>query len=373
MKILILTNHDGALYRFRADLLRALVKEHEVFASFPRGDMTEEIRALGCRVICCDALERRGKNPLNDLKLFLHYRKLLRQIRPDAVLTYTVKPNIYGGWNCRLARIPYLAGVTGLGSVFEGRGLSVRILRAFVVRMYRSALKGCSCLFFQNSYSMKAFADLGIRAKKARLVSGSGVDLDFFREAPMPAGGDGRSGDPVQFLMIGRVMKEKGLEEYLLAAARIKKKYPATVFHLCGYREPGYRGRLDAAIEKQIVNYHGEINGMRDFLRGVHCVVLPSYSEGMSNALLEGSATGRAVITTDRPGCREAAEDGVTGYLVPVRDAEALEKAMERFLALTQEERAAMGHRARLKMEREFDRRKVTAAYLTELARATRA
>lgn len=372
MRILILTNSGTGLYLFRGELLTRLIAEgHRVSVSVPSGEYDEEIRALGCELLPCGLLERRSVNPLADVKLYGYYRRLLRDRKPDAVLTYTIKPDIYGGYACRKEGIPYISTVTGLGSVFEGKGWKKRLLRALVVRMYRAALMDCRCLFFQNEANRRIFADAGIRAGKTRLVNGSGVDLEAFPETPLPEGGDGTGGAPLQFVFISRILREKGIEEYLSAAARIKKKYPRTVFHVCGAKEADYTGRLDQAAAKGIVRYHGEVREMSSFLRGIHCVVHPSYyPEGMSNVLLEGASSGRPVITTDHTGCRETVDDSETGFLVPPRDTDALTDALERFLQMTQQERIAMGQAARLKMEREFDRRLVTDAYVEEIRRA---
>lgn len=368
MKVLILTNHCGRLYLFRKLLLVRLLETHRVFVSVPEDAYTEPMRALGCEVIPCKLMDRRGINPLTEYRLYRHYQHLIQKIQPDIVLAYTIKSNIYGGYACRKSGIPYLATVTGLGSVFEGNGFFDRMMRRIVVMMYRAAMKECQCLFFQNEDNRKTFHKYGIYARKERLVNGSGVDLEGFAGTPMPAGGDGKIAPPVRFVFIARILKEKGIEEYLSAAARIKKKYPQTEFHVCGFKEEEYHGRLDAAVAKNIVIYHGERDDMASFLKTIHCVVHPSYyPEGMSNVLLEAGATGRAVITTDHTGCREAVTDGVTGYLVPVRDVDALTDAIERFLHLSQEERKAMGQAARQKMEREFDRQLVVKAYLEEI------
>lgn len=368
MKILVLTNSGGGLYLFRRELMQRLVNEgHRVTVSVPSGEYDAQIRSLGCELLPCGLLDRRGINPLTDLKLYTYYRRLLRDRQPDVVLTYTIKPDIYGAYACRKEKIPYISTVTGLGSVFEGDGIKKRLLRAVVVRMYRAALKDCRCLFFQNRANQQVFAAHGIKAKRQRLVNGSGVDLTAFPEHPLSAAGDGASGPPVQFAFIGRVMREKGIEEYLSAAAHIKKRYPETTFHVCGAKEEEYRGRLELAVQKGVVTYHGDIADTAAFLKGIHCVVLPSYHEGMNNVLQEAAASGRAAITTDIPGCREIVEDSKTGFLICVRDVNTLTEAMERFLHLSQEERDAMGRTARRKMEREFDRKLVTDAYMKEM------
>ncbi|MBQ6734068.1 MAG: glycosyltransferase family 4 protein [Lachnospiraceae bacterium] len=371
MKVLILTNHCGRLYLFRKLLLVRLLETHRVFVSVPEDAYTEPVKALGCEVIPCKLMDRRGINPLTEYQLYRHYQHLLQKIQPDIVLTYTIKSNIYGGYACRKSGIPYLATVTGLGSVFEGDGFFDRMMRRVVVMMYRAAMKECHCLFFQNEDNLKTFHKHGIYARKERLVNGSGVDLEEFSGTPMPVGGDGKTAPPVRFVFIARILREKGIEEYLSAAARIKKKYPQTEFHVCGFKEKEYRGRLDKAVAKNIVIYHGERDDMPSFLKVIHCVALPSYHEGLSNVLLESAASGRVLVTSDIPGCREAVEDGVTGFLIPPRDANALADAMERFLSLSHEARTEMGRQARQKMEREFDRRKVTDVYMKEINRWT--
>lgn len=352
MQILILANHSGGLYDFRKDLIAELKKQASVTVAVPRNDRWEELQLLADRVIELP-VDRRGMNPVRDAKLFRRYRKILRAVMPDLVLTYTVKPNVYGGLACRMAHVPYAVNITGLGSALENGGL----LRKFVLALYRPALAGAKTVFFENAGNRDDLVATGVVPQgRDAVLHGAGVNLDDFPCAAYPQDA------PLRFLFVGRVMHEKGVDELFYAAKQMKQEYGDGVeFHFVGSFEESYKPLMDELEQSGIVKYHGYQSDMRPFYAMSGCVVLPSYHEGMSNVLLEAASSGRPLITSAIPGCMEAVEDGVSGYLCESRNAEALLISLRRFAQLTPEERRDMGLAGRRRMEALFDKKAVVA------------
>lgn len=352
MQILILANHSGGLYDFRKDLIAELKKQASVTVAVPRNDRWEELQLLADRVIELP-VDRRGMNPVRDAKLFRRYRKMLRAVMPDLVLTYTVKPNVYGGLACRMAHVPYVVNITGLGSALENGGL----LRKFVLALYRPALAGAKTVFFENAGNRDDLVATGVVPQgRDAVLHGAGVNLDDFPCAAYPQDA------PLRFLFVGRVMHEKGVDELFYAAKQMKQEYGDGVeFHFVGSFEESYKPLMDELEQSGIVKYHGYQSDMRPFYAMSGCVVLPSYHEGMSNVLLEAASSGRPLITSAIPGCMEAVEDGVSGYLCESRNAEALLISLRRFAQLTPEERRDMGLAGRRRMEALFDKKAVVA------------
>lgn len=358
MQILILANHSGGLYDFRKDLIAELKTHASVAVAVPHNDRWDELNGLADRVIELP-IDRRGMNPLHDGKLFRQYRAILGEIKPDLVLTYTIKPNIYGGLACRMAHIPYAVNITGLGSAIENGGW----LKKFVLALYRPALKGAKVVFFENAGNRDTLAATGVVPKGRDVVlHGAGVNLEDYPCQPYPQAG------PVRFLFVGRVMHEKGVDELFAAAKRMKQQYGEQVeFHMVGSFEEAYKPAMDELEQAGVVKYHGYQSDMKPFYAMTSCVVLPSYHEGMSNVLLEAAASGRPLITSDIPGCREAVENGVSGYLCPAKDADALYEAMRRFAALSVEQRSQMGRCGRERMEQQFSKTAVVAETIKQL------
>lgn len=358
MQILILANHSGGLYDFRKDLIAELKKHAAVVVAVPRNDRWDELQQLADFVIELP-VDRRGMNPLHDSKLFRQYRTMMKKIKPDLVVTYTIKPNIYGGLACRMARIPYAVNITGLGSAIENGGW----LKKFVLALYKPALKNARVVFFENSGNRDALVAAGVVPSGRDVVlNGAGVNLDDYPYQPYPQNG------PVRFLFVGRVMHEKGVDELFAAAKRMKQKYGDSVeFHIVGSFEEAYKPIMDALEQAGVVNYHGYQADMKPLYAMANCVVLPSYHEGMSNVLLEAAASGRPLITSDIPGCREAAADGVSGYLCPAKDADALYAAMQRFAELPEKWQSEMGRRGREHMEQKFSKTAVVAETIKHL------
>ena len=361
-RILVLANNDVGLYRFRKDLLAALLGAgHEVYISLPDGGFISELVQLGCRFIDTP-IERRGMNPIHDSKLFRQYRAILKKVKPNLVLTYTIKPNIYGGLACRMAHIPYAVNITGLGSAIENGGW----LKKFVLALYKPALKGARVVFFENAGNRDTLAATGVVPQGRDVVlSGAGVNLEDYPYQSYPQEG------AVRFLFVGRVMHEKGVDELFAAAKRMKREYGDGVeFHIVGSFEEGYKPLMDELEKASVVKYHGYQSDMKRFYAMASCVVLPSYHEGMSNVLLEAAASGRPLITSDISGCREAVEDGNSGYLCPAKDANALYGAMQRVMELSVEQRSEMGCRGRERMQALFCKRMIVEETMKELREA---
>lgn len=357
-RIVILANQSGGLYDFRKDLMIALQEKAEVYAVVPHNDRWDELQVLADCVIELP-IDRRGMNPARDAKLLGQYRAILKRLRPDLVLTYTIKPNIYGGLACRKLHIPYAVNITGLGSAIENGGW----LKRFVLTLYKPVLAGAKVVFFENAGNRDTLAAAGVVPRGRDVVlHGAGVNLEDYPCQPYPQEG------AVRFLFVGRVMHEKGVDELFAAAKRMKQTYGDGVeFHIVGSFEEGYKPLMDELERSGVVKYHGYQSDMKRFYAMADCVVLPSYHEGMSNVLLEAAASGRPLITSDIPGCREAVEPGVSGYLCPARDADALYAAMRRFAELPHAQRAAMGCCGRERMERQFGKTAVVAETIKHL------
>ena len=356
--ILVLTNNIGGLHSFRKEVMKAIIDAgYEVYISEPDDD--ERVRyfeEIGCHIINTE-FNRRGMNPLADFKLMLVYRKMIKQLKPKAVLTYTIKPNVYGGIACRLTRIPQLANVTGLGDALENGGW----LQKLTVFLYKTGISKARRVFFQNATNRNFCIKHCIADERSVLLPGSGVNLKHHEYQKYPSEG------VIKFLYISRLLKDKGTDELFEMAETIKEKYPNTEFLILGWIEGNYNVRLKELVDKGIVKHLGTTSDVRPFLKDVHCTIMPSYHEGMSNVNLESAANGRPVITTNVPGCRETVDNGRTGYLCEAKSAKSLIDAVERFIALPYNQKVMMGQEARKKVEREFDRQIVVDAYINEI------
>lgn len=359
MKILILTNYDMGLYKFRRELISELCKKHQVIAALPHGDYTDSLVALGLEYIDFE-FKRRGMNPFADLRQLVRYIKLIKKIKPDIVLTYTIKPNVYGGVACRILKKPYIANVTGLGTSIQNGGLLSFLSKS----LYKIGLAGAKCVFFQNRENKKIFEEYGIAKGHNRLIPGSGVNLDVhpLEEYPKDSGN-------IRFLFIGRVMKDKGICELLEAIELLHESHENVSLDIVGECEEDFGARLEDISEKGFVTYHGKQKLVHDFIKNAHCCVLPSYHEGLANVMLESASTGRPVIASRIPGCRETFVEDVTGIGCEPKSVSSLLEAMEKFLLLPYEEKRIMGLKGREKVEAEFDRNFVIDAYVDEIER----
>lgn len=363
MKVLILVNHDVVIYNFRLELVEKLLQqENEVYISSPYGERIEPLKELGCHYIETK-LSRHSTSIKQDFLLIRFYIQLIQKIKPDVVLTYTIKPNVYGGIACQFTKTSYVSNVTGLGTAVENGGL----MSFITTNLYKIGIRHCDCIFFQNQENLSFFEQKKMGGKKKRLIPGSGVNLDKFNFVPYP------KEDTIEFVFIARIMKEKGIEQYLDMAEYIGEKYPETRFHICGFCEEDYEERLNQLHQNNKIHYHGMVKNIKEVLENIHCTIHPTYyPEGLSNVLLESCATGRPIITTDRSGCREVVEDGVNGFVVEQKNSQDLIEKVELFLSLTQETREEMGRNAREKVEREFSRNIVIDAYIEEIDRCCR-
>ena len=357
-KILFLVNHDIVIYNFRKELVERLLEEgYEVYISSPYGERIDYLTSMGCHYIETK-INRHGTNIIEDLRLLRTYKRIMKDVSPDVVLTYTIKPNVYGGMAAQSLDIPYISNITGLGSAVENGG----VMQKISVLLYKRAFRKVQTVFFQNKENMQFFNERKIALGKHKLLPGSGVNTEQFSLLEYP------SDEVIRFVFISRIMKEKGIDYYLEAAKYIKEKYPNTEFHICGFSEEDYEDILKECEEKGIIIYHGMVKDIREILKITHCTVHPTYyPEGMSNVLLESAASGRPVIASDRSGCREIIDDGVNGYLVKQKDSKDLINRIETFLKLSHKDKKNMGIISREKVTNQFDRRIVVDFYMEEI------
>lgn len=358
MKILILINNDVGLYKFRKEFLEELLKKHEVFISSPRGPFTQKVINMGCHFIETD-INRRGTNPFADIKLMLRYHKIVQKINPDLIYTYTIKPNVYGGLIAMISKTPYIATITGLGTAVQKNGW----LQKFVTNLYKVSLKKASRVFFQNSDNLKFFQENKIiKDNQIRLVPGSGVNLTHYQYQKYPI-----DSQKINFLFVGRLMVEKGINELFEAAEYFKNKESKISFHILGFMEDNLDGRLKELITNGTIIYHGQQSDIRPFLKDAHAIIHPSYHEGLSNVLLEAAASGRPILASDIPGCQETFDEGSTGYGFSPKSTESLINVIEKFINLPHDQKEQMGLLGRKKIEKEFDRDQVVQSYINEV------
>lgn len=358
-KILIITNHSYMLYRFRKELIQKLLEDSEVVISTPFVGHEADLKELGANCIKTE-VDRRSINPFTDLKLLRTYKTILKQEKPDLVITYSIKPNIYTGYLCGKMKIPFCANVQGLGTAFQKA-----LLSNLVTVMYRTAFRKVEIVFFENQANAQAFVRRRIlSAKKEVVLSGAGINLEEYRYRQYP------DNEKVHFLYLGRIMKEKGMDELFGAVEQLRKDGCEFILDLVGFFEDEYKKQVEQLQSEGIVRFYGFQENPKPYYAQTDCVVLPSYHEGMSNVLLEAAASGRAIITTDIPGCREAVDNGKSGMLCKVKSTDSLYKAMKRFTELSREKRELLGKAGREKMEREFDKKKVVEETVKVITKA---
>ena len=349
MRIVIIANSSSGLFGFRQELIQKLAYENDVIAFTPDSGRLAEIEAVGCRVITTP-LDRRGMNPIKDFSIIRLYKKLLREERPDLVITYTIKPNIYGGLAAKRLGIPYACNITGLGTAFQKEGW----LKKLIVILYKVALRGVKVVFFENADNRDTFVNEGIvPMAKTCLLMGAGVNLQRYQVSEYP------EGDKIRFLFMGRVMAEKGIDELFDAMKRLVDDGINCELDVLGGYEEDYKEKISKYEKEGWLHYYGYQKDVRPFIEKCHCFVLPSWHEGMSNTNLENAASGRPVITSNIPGCMEAVIDGTTGYLAERKNADDLYKVMRKFVELPYAQRKAMVLAGRKHMEEVFDKKKV--------------
>jgi len=357
--VVILCNVSNVL-DFRRDLIRELTHKYHVTIVCEDERYIPSYREMGCNYIHSRSSQH-GTNPFMELVTIVDYIRILRAIKPELVITYTIKPNIYGGMACALLHLPYITNITGLSDAIVSGGAMSRLL----LLMYRLALRKTDTIVFQNTSSAELFERRRISRGNSIVVSGSGVNLDEHPYEQYPE----NSGE-LTLLTLGRIMKAKGIDELLEAAEIIRKQYPFVHFKLLGTIHENYETKIAQAVSVGTVEYCGHTEDVRPFLKDSHATIHASYHEGMSNALLETASTGRPIIATNIPGCRETFDEGITGIGFKPKDSNDLVRAIEQFIAIPYKKKKRMGLAGRKKMEREFDRRDVTSKHLAIIERA---
>lgn len=361
-RVIVAANSSWNLSNFRGGLIKELLRAgHEVLTLSPDAEGAG-IDGVQLTHLTCQ-MQRSGRNPLSEAKLYFRFVRLLRQQNPDIYLSFTVKPNIYGCSACRLLRIPSIPNVSGLGTAF----LSGAAFRRAILLLYRIAFARSHAVFFQNPDDMSLFREEGVvSSEQARLIPGSGVNLTQFTPSPLPNG--------LNFLMVARLLGDKGVREYVHAARVLKATFPLATFSLLGGLDDQNRTaiskfELDEWIREGSISYLGSTSDVRPYIREASAVVLPSYREGLPRSLLEAAAMARPLIGTDVAGCKEIIREGVTGLLCEAKSSDSLARALTKFASLEYESRSQMAQNARRMVEEEFDERRVSRAYLTEISR----
>ena len=351
-KILILANDVTTILQFRCELVRALIKEGcEVFVSVPKSERISEIEALGAQVVETE-VSRHGKNPFKDLQLLARYKKLLKKICPDMVLTFTIKPNVYGGIACGKLKIPYVTNVTGLG-VVGNKG----ILQKLMLWLYKKGAKKAKCVFFQNQANREFFEKEKVVGKSAELLPGSGVNIEHFSFLEYP------QEERINIVFVGRIIKDKGIFE-LAEAAKHFADNENLKFTIVGDVEYGGENPFLEMKNVECVGFHKDV---KPYLQNAHAVVLPSHHEGMANVLLEAAASGRPILASNIPGCQETFDEGVTGFSFEPKNVSSLCETIENFIALSYEQKREMGKASRQKVEQQFNRQIVVDKYLEKI------
>lgn len=368
MVYLIIAGFAESLIGFRKPFIQALLKKgllvHVVAPELLANEKAvEELSSLG--VICHDiSMQRTGMNPFSDLKSLISIWLLIRKVSPDFVMGYTIKPVIYGTLAASLARVPNrFALITGLGFAFIDEDGGRSKVRNLVQKLYRFSLKRCNVVFFQNPDDERLFRELRIlrTSTTSFVVNGSGIDISQFLKETLPING------PLRFLLIGRLIGDKGVREYALAASKVKTLYPDVQFDLAGWIDENPNSitqpELNKWIEEGTINYLGRLSNVKPAIKNCSVYVLPSYREGTPRTVLEAMAIGRAIITTDAPGCRETVIDGENGLLIPIKNVQALASAMIKLIE-EPELLKKMGHRSRIIAVDKYDVNKVNSQML---------
>ena len=365
MKVLIICNSSSGLLSFRGMLIQKLISlGNSVEAVVPFTDnavensFETELEHIGC-TLHRTAMERRGMNPLKDTRLIRSFRKVINSVNPDLVITYTIKPNVYGGLICRLLRIPYVVNITGLGTAFQCDG----VLKKIVVQLYKLGTKKAKVIFFENVDNKNVFTKLKIvEESKTCVLNGAGVDVEKYYYSPYPD-----ENQDIRFLFIGRVMQEKGIDELYQAAEKVHSEFDNIHIDIVGYYEDNYREKTEELCRNTVIEYHGFQKDVRPFIENSHCFVLPSWHEGMANTNLECASMGRPLITSNIHGCKEAVVENGSGFLCEPKNATSLYKQIKRFIELPYKNKVEMGKKARKHIEENFDKRIIVDKTIKEI------
>lgn len=359
-KILILSNHFITLYNFRKELVAKLIEDgNDVYISMPKADENSFFSNMGCKIIETP-VDRRGVNPIKDFGLICNYIKIMRDLKPDIIFSYTIKPNIYGCIASNLTKNKQVSNITGTGGTFLKKNLV-----SFIVKMlYKMSLKKSYKVFFQNSGDRDFFIENKMVKDNWAMLPGSGVNLEQYTLCDLP------SEHEINFIFIGRVMELKGIEQYIECAKVIKEKYHNTNFYIAGFiEEDKYKEIIEDYHKKGIINYIGFQKDIKSWIQKCHCTILPSHGgEGVPNVLLESAAMGRICIASKINGSKDVINDDVTGYLFETGNAQDLIDKVYKFLQLDFNEKKQMGLAGRKKVERDFDRKIVIEVYIDEIS-----
>lgn len=356
MKFILVSPKNRTVYNFRGDLIKKIITcGYEVVVTGPNRIDVDKIEALGARFVEVP-INKNGVNPIADIRYQNALEKIFRQEKPDVVLGYTSKPVIYGSIAAKKAKVPHVAAmVTGAGYAFTAKTAKAKVIRAIMSMLYRRAFRCADAAIFQNTDDRDQFVrEKLVKAEKCQLVNGSGVNMEKFPVVPYP--------ETVTFFMLSRVMYSKGIREYLQACEIVKEKYPQVRCMLLGacegIQDSLPKEQLKPYIDRGIIEHFGETDRVADYYGQCSVYVLPSYREGTPRTVLEAMAMGRAIITTDAPGCRGTVIDGETGFLVPIQDGKALAEKMIYFIE-NPEQIAVMGQKSHEYCSEKFDVKKV--------------
>lgn len=367
MRISILSSSSIYIYKLRREVIEKLIEEkHEVFICCfqdnydTKVSYVDKLFELGCNIKIME-MNNRNMNPIKDLLLLLNYIRYNKANKPDIVLGFTIKPNIYGGIACRIMNIPYIANITGLGTAIENG----KVIKKIISMLYKIALKNAKCIFFQNKFNRNYFIKNKIISNNhTKVIAGSGINLDEFKLQDYQ-----NNNNMIKFLFIGRIMKNKGIEELLEGAKIIKQEYHNVEFTIIGEIVEQYENLLMRYENANIIRYIGRCEDVKPYIKNSHAIIHPSYHEGMSNVLLEACALGRPVLASKVAGCLETFDEGVSGYGFNPKSVKSMVDVIIRFIHLPFDKRKQMGINARRKMEREFDRKNIVNTYIGEIAK----
>lgn len=357
-RVLILSNHFITIYRFRKELINRLIEnKYDVYLSLPASAENKYFNDLGCNIVETE-VNRRGMNPLQDIKLIIKYVKIIREINPDIIFSYTIKPNIYGSLAANMLKKRQIANITGTGGTF----LKSSIVSQFVKLLYKCSIKKTYKVMFQNTGDMNFFVRNKLVKNNYELLPGSGVNLEEFRVVEYP------KGEIIKFIFIGRVMRIKGIDEFIKMSKSIKGRYPNTEFYIAGFiEENNYKKLILECAEEGIINFLGYQNNIKSRIEEAHCIILPSHGgEGVPNVILEAAAIGRPAIVSSICGSTDVVVNGENGYLFEAENSQELIDRVIQFLELSYEEKKQMGIKGRIIVEEKFDRNIIIDKYLYE-------
>lgn len=356
-KILVLANDTTYTYNLRDIIIKRFIENgYEIIIASEILDFKNQLEDLGCRLIDIKT-NRHSKNPFSDIFLLNQYKRIIKIEKPDAVISYNIKPNIYGGIACRVKHIKFIPNITGLGSAVQNPGLVQKISTA----LYGIGVSKAYCVMFQNEDNKDYFIKSGLLGKHSKtcMLPGSGVNLEKFSYEPYP-----ESSSNIIFSTIGRIMKDKGTDDLINAIRIVKKKYPNTEFRMIGFFDDDYEGIIRSAEKEGLIKYLGQQQDVRTFVKESHAIIQPSHHEGMSNVLLESAASGRPVIASNIPGCKETFDEGISGYGFEVENPESMADSIIKFIEIPYDSKVEMGIAGREKIRTAFDRNIVADNYI---------